>query len=209
MGRSFYGNDEDLTTKPGVNKEISTELQKKETPNGNVSFIEGMGVRSTPLLETQFNNIRSFFHEKLNIAEAEIGTQISAASNELRTFWDKGNSLIKDDRSKFLDVSIATVVAAAIVGRRPAPVRWLVIPAVLALTFRYTMPLTYEVSKERMLSWQKEQFPDFYSQQESLLQSSGDVILEIRKLQESMKLDLQETIHNTRKVLAESWNDDE
>lgn len=209
MGRSFYGNEGELTTKPGVNTEISKELEKKEGAHGNVSFVEGMGVRTTPYLEKQFNSIRNYFHEKLNIAEAELQTQVSAASNEFNYYWARANGLIKDDKSRFLDISMATVLAAALVGRRAAPLRWTIIPAALVVTFKYRMPNTYYELKENLLAWEKSNFPDAYKQQQEIAASSGDLVKELRRLSELAKLDLQASIHNTRKVLVESWNDDE
>lgn len=208
MGRSFYGDDEFVETKPGYKSEISKALKEKESLHGNISFVEGMGIRSTPYLESVVNQCKTFLLEKFSIANAELGTQVSAARNELRSLTNKAQDLIQEP-DRLLDVTIPTIVSAIMVNNRAAPLRILFPITVSAAAFRIAMPKTYEAAKNEVLEWESKNYPETFKQQQELLKSAQELAEQFCKARDQSKLDLQRSVHNARVYLTELWRDDE
>ncbi|XBA48871.1 hypothetical protein SBP28_003396 [Candidozyma auris] len=208
MARSFYGDDEFVETKPGYKSEISKSLKEKESLHGNISFVEGMGVRTTPYLEKLVNRSKTYLEDKFSIYGAEVGTQISAARNEVKAFATKANDLIKEP-DMLMEVTFPTLVSAIMVNNRAAPLRILFPITVSAAAFRIAMPKTYEASRDKVLEWEKETYPDTYKQQQDLVQSGRELWEQFRQVREQSKLDLQQHVHNARVYLTEVLKDED
>ncbi|SGZ56932.1 CIC11C00000003699 [Sungouiella intermedia] len=206
--RSFYEDEELITTKPGYNSEISKELKEKESAHGNISFIEGMGVRTTPYLEKHFNNLRSYLHDKFSIAAAELGTQRTAVANEWSTFKNKVDEVILEPViPDCVNVIFPVLITSVAVGRRSLPVRFLATSAAFGLSVKYYMPRTYGAAKSKLLLWEKENYPDLWKKQQEIGEQTRDLIAETNNLRAQLKQDLQKQIHEARLWVAKLLED--
>lgn len=206
--RSFYGDEELITTKPGYNAEITSELQEKESAHGNISFIQGMGVRTTPYLEKHFNNLRLYVHDKLSIVNAELGTQKTAVANEWATFKSKVDEIIVEPViPDCVNVIFPTLIASIVVSRRSLPIRFLATSTVFGVSVKYYMPRTYEKSKSKILGWEKESYPEIWKQQEEFGGQMRDLVGEFEKYKAQLKQDLQKQIHEARLWVAKLLED--
>lgn len=209
MGRSFYEDDELITTKPGYNAEITPELKQKESSHGNIAFIEGMGVRTTPFLEKHFNSLRLMLHDKLAVVNAELGTQSTALANEWNTLRGKFQGLVKEPfLPGVVDVVFPALVGSILVHKRALPIRFLVPTLFAGVAFRYNMPRTYEVTKSKILDWEQTNFPQAYTQQNELAATACEYNREALILAEQAKIDLQRQVHEARKFVVQLLGDD-
>lgn len=207
--RSFYEDDELITTKPGYNAEITKDLQEKESSHGNISFVEGMGVRTTPYLEKHFNSVRQYLHEKVSIASAELGTQKTALANEYATFKSKVDEIILEPViPDCVNVIFPVLVASIVVNRRSLPLRFLATSAVFGLSVKYYMPRTYGAAKSKVVLWEKENLPDLWQQQIEAEKSAKDFAAGVTEYSELLKIDLQRQIHEARLWVAKLLQDE-
>ncbi|PSK38597.1 hypothetical protein C7M61_002532 [Candidozyma pseudohaemuli] len=207
MGRSFYGDDEFVDAKPGYKGEISDALKEKESLHGNISFVEGMGIRSTPYLESIMNKTKTFIQDKFSIANAELGTQLSAFRNEFTNYMDEILSFTRDESE--LGVTIPTLVSAIVVNKKSAPLRIFFPLAVSAVSFRLAMPKTYGAVSDKVSRWEQEKYPDAYKQQQDLSRSARELAEQFRVVREQAKLDLQKNVHDARVYVTDLLKDDE
>lgn len=207
MGRSFYGDDEFVDTKPGYKGEISEALKEKESLHGNISFVEGMGIRSTPNLESIVNLTKTFIQDKFSIANAEVGTQISAFRNEFTYYMDQVATFTREEY--FLGVTIPTLISAIVVNKKSAPVRIFFPLAVSAVSFRLAMPKAYGAVRDKVSRWEQEKYPDAYKQQQDLSRSARELAEQFRVAREQAKLDLQKNVHDARVYVTDLLKDDE
>lgn len=206
--RSFYGDEELITTKPGYNAEITKELQEKESSHGNISFIQGMGVRTTPYSEKHFNNLRLYAHDKWSILAAELGTQKTAVANEWSTIKNKVGEVIVDPViPDCVNVIFPTLIASVAVGRRSLPIRFLATSAVFGVSVKYYMPRTYANTKSKLLLWEKETYPEFWKQQQEFGEQARDLVADFEKYRAQLKQDLQKQIHEARLWVAKLLED--
>lgn len=207
--RSFYGNDELITTQPGYNAEITKELQEKESSHGNISFVEGMGVRTTPYFEKHFNNLRLFIHSKWAVASAELGTQKTALANEWNNFKSKLDEIILEPIiPDCVNVVFPMLVASIAVSRRSLPVRFVATSAVFGLSVKYYMPRTYQATKSKILLWEKESYPDLWQKQKEVGEAVRGLAADVNKLRELLRLDLQRQVHDARVWVAKILDDE-
>ncbi|KAF5210252.1 putative MICOS subunit [Clavispora lusitaniae] len=208
--RFFYEDEELITTTPGYNTEISSELKEKESVHGNIALVDGMGVRSTPYLEKHFNKLRLLAHEKLSIASAEIGTQKSALANEWAIVKSKVNDVVVEPVvPRLMDVLFPVLVVSVFVSRRSFPVRFLSTAAVGGFTFKHNMPQTYENIKSRFLTWEYENFPEAAKQQNDKFASLDVMASDVTKYTSQAKSDLQAQIHDARKWVVSALSDED
>lgn len=207
--RSFYEDEELVTTKPGFNAEINSELKEKESAHGNISFIDGMGVRTTPYLEQHFNALRLYVHDKLSVVGAELATQKSALNNEYNYLKSKVDEVVVDPvLPDIMNVVFPLLVTSVLVSRRSLPVRFAVSTFVAGASVKYYMPRTYEATKSKLLAWEQHNLPEVYNQQTELSATFADYIKEASKLSEQAHQDLLQQVHVARKWVQEVFDDE-
>ncbi|KAF8000723.1 hypothetical protein HF325_004512 [Metschnikowia pulcherrima] len=171
--RSFYEDDELVTTKPGMNAEIQPELREKESSHGNISFVDGMGVRTTPYLERHSNALREFIRNNTRVILAELGTQQTALRNEWLNLKAKIDETILDPVFPGIVSLLFPVLATNVfVARRALP---------------YNMPLTYLAAKGKLLAWEKQNLPEFYQQRHELVTAANVWVDDARVLRAQAK----------------------
>ncbi|KAM9939706.1 hypothetical protein OXX80_000816 [Metschnikowia pulcherrima] len=207
--RSFYEDDELVTTKPGMNAEIQPELREKESSHGNISFVDGMGVRTTPYLERHSNALREFIRNNTRVILAELGTQQTALRNEWSNLKAKIDETILDPIFPGIVSLLFPVLATNVfVARRALPVRFLASSVVFGVSLKYNMPLTYLAAKGKLLAWEKQSLPEFYQQRHELVTAANVWVDDARVLRAQAKADLQSSIHNARLALIKAWDDE-
>lgn len=207
--RLFYEDDEFVTTKPGVNAEIKPELAQKEGAHGNIRFIDGMGVRSTPFLERHANTARQFLHHHLSIIGAELATQKTALSNEWANLTKKVDEVVVDPVFPNVVSFVFPILAVNVFFARLAlPTRFLIGVFTTGVSLEVNMPRTYKQISHIVLDFEKEHFPKAFEQQKETAQSFQQVLKQAETFGQQAKLDLQQLIHNARKYVIEALKDD-
>lgn len=168
--RTFYEDDQLIINKPGYNTEIQDTLKEQESAHGNISFIHGMGVRTTPYLEQYVNKFRLYLHDKLAVYEAELGTQKTAFINEVNSIARSIEATIKEPvLPGLIYILTATLTGSILVNRRSLPIRFITPLVFGAGATSYFMPSTYETISDKYSKYEKEQFPEFHQQKHELL----------------------------------------
>lgn len=207
--RSFYKDEEDVVTKPGVNAEIRLDLKEAESAHGNITFVEGMGVRTTPYLEKYANNLRHFVHGNLHVLEAELATQKTALCNEWQILKHKVDRLVVDPVfPNVVDFVLPILVTNLAVSRRAFPLRFLASSVATGVSLKFAMPKTYAVVKGDLLSIEKDSFPEFRHQRIIILDSLKGYMAEALQMGQQSKLDLQRQIHDARQYVVKFLSDE-
>lgn len=208
MGRSFYEDEELITTKPGFNTEINAELKEKESSHGNISFVEGMGVRSTPYLEKYAEKFRLALHENLSVISAELGTQKTALLNEYANLQQKVDEIVKDPVvPQLVNIVGPILLTSVIVSRRSLPVRFLATSLVGGACIKYYMPRTYDELKQRLIVLEREQIPELHKKRLETMKNIQVYKMDAEKYGEHARKDLERQIHHARKWLERVMKD--
>ncbi|ODV77928.1 uncharacterized protein CANTADRAFT_23045 [Suhomyces tanzawaensis NRRL Y-17324] len=204
MARSFYEDDELVINKPGYNVEISLELKEQESLHGPISFIQGMGIRSTPYLESWVNKARLFVHSKAAIYEAELGTQKSAFLNEVDTLKSEVKATIKEPvLPGLIYILTATLTGSILVGRKSLPLRF-VSPVVFAsVSTSYFMPNTWESLTNKYLHFEHQKAPELTEKRHQVVSAYQSTKQDVDRGVQSAKAELQRGVR-----LARLWLDE-
>lgn len=199
MGRSFYEDDANVITKPGENVEISDSLKEKESNHGNITYIQGMTIRTTPILEKYSNSLRLWLSDKLSIYTAEFDTQISSFRNEVNSINHEINSTIKEPvLPALIYIVTATLTGSILASKRSFPVRFLS-PIVFGTgATAYFAPKTFDTITSKYESYEQKQFPQFNKQKHELLDEYNKFKSQSEQSITQAKMDLQNSIHDAR-----------
>lgn len=205
--RDFYVDDELIITKPGINTEISSELKEQEGSHGNVSFIQGMSIRTTPILENYANQVRLFLHDKFSLYSAELGTQKSAIVNEYRSIANQVQLTVKEPvLPNLIYILTATLSGSILVSRRALPLRFITPVIFGGAATSYFMPNTFETISQKIQSYEKDVAPEVYQAQNDFISKIGEVRKEAEKGSDNLQGQLTETVHDVRVSLIKLIN---
>lgn len=208
MARHFYADDETTVTKPGFNDKISDKLKEQEGPHGNISFIEGMGVRTVPILEKYSNRARLFLHDKLQIYLAELGTQTSALANEWQLLKGHVNSIITEPvLPGLIYILTASLTGSILVNRRSLPLRFITPLAFGGVAFKYALPQLYLNTKAKLEAAEKDNFPEVYQQQVELKQQAQQLSNQADAALEDANVQLQSFVHRAKAVIVDLFEE--
>lgn len=210
MGRSFYENDGELVvSKPGApTTEISNELKKQESVHGDISFVDGMVVRTTPYLEKYMNKLRLLAHDKLALVETELSTAKSATTNELNLVAREVEDVIKEPvLPNLIYILTLTLTGSIIVRNRSLPVRFAVPTAFAAASTAQFMPKTYDTLVGKYDAWEKKTLPEVNEQRAELWRAYYAHKRLAKEYVADAQVDLQRQVHNAR-VYAEKLLDE-
>lgn len=206
--RSFYEDDELIITKPGYNAEMSLELKEQESAHGNISFVEGMGIRTTPYFEGYFNTMRLYVHNNLSVLSAELETQKSALANEWTCLRNKMDDIIVDPViPDCVNVVFPVLVASVLVGRRSLPVRFLTTSVVFGLSVKYYMPNTYSATNRKLSQWGETNYPELWGNYQEICKTVDDLAVDLKKSGQDLKIELQKQIHEARLWIAKALDE--
>jgi organizing structure protein 2 len=208
--RHFYEDDAFVVTKPGVNSEITSELEQKETNHGNISYVKGMTVRSTPYLEEYSNKLRLWLYDRLSVYEAELGTQKSSFCNEVKTVQNGINSTIADPvLPNLIYILTATLSGSVLVGRRGFVLRSLTPLAFGTAATAYFAPNTFNNITSNYEAWELQKFPEFNQQKhEIIIKNYNYCKSTFNNSISTANAQLQSSIHDSRVKLAEIFKKD-
>lgn len=208
--RSFYEDDQLIINKPGFNTEIQDSLKEQESSHGNISFIHGMGVRTTPYLEQYINKFRLYSHDKLAIYEAELGTQKTAFVNEMNSIFRSVESTIREPvLPGLIYILTATLTGSIMVNKRSLPVRFAAPLVFGAGATSYFMPYTFETLTDKYSKFERETFPELHQQkQELLIENYEKFSREFCKGINQANGVLHETVHDVRTKLVDLLGDE-
>lgn len=208
MGRSFYEDEELITTTPGFNTEINAELKEKESSHGNISFVEGMGVRSTPYLEKYAEQLRLALHENLSVLSAEFGTQRTALLNEYANLQLKVDEIVKEPVvPQLVNIVGPILLTSVVVSRRSLPMRFVATSFVGGACLKYYMPATYNEMKKRLIVLEKENLPELQKKRLETIRHLQVYKKDAEKFGDRTQKDLERQIHHARKWLERVMRD--
>lgn len=203
LKRSFYEDDVLVLTKPGYNAEISASLKQKESSHGNVSFVDGMGIRSTPYLESHLNRLRVALYDKLSLYAAEIGTQITAVSSETKSIANSVHDTIKEPLlPSTIYILTATLASSIFASKKSWPIRFAAPLTVGVASTAYFMPRTYGTLKSKYNATEKEYFPRLHQQKQDQIVSTYNFFKdELILLSSQTQKAVFRGVHDTRMTL--------
>ncbi|KAL1581345.1 hypothetical protein MEM_01146 [Candida albicans L26] len=204
--RSFYEDDEYIINKPGTTTAITPELAEQESVHGQATFIDGMVIRSTPILEKYANSIRHYLHDKLSIWTAELNTQTSAFKNELTTIKSEINSLIYEPvLPNLIYILTLTLTGSIFVRQRNIGIRFITPILFGGLSLKYFMPRTFEAISEKYDNVEKENLPQLYEQRQELQRTLKNWGNDVDQGLEQAQVGVYQAVHDFRKLVKEKW----
>ena len=208
MARSFYENDERIVTKPGYNAEINEQLKEQEGSHGIVGFVNGMEVRTFPILEKYAHKARVVLHDNLSYYGAELSTQLSSVSNELRNLSDEIKSVIKEPvLPAGIFVLTSALTGSILVNRRMLPIRFFTPIVFGGVAYKYFMPHSYIATADKITAYEQLHFPELYEKHIELTNKVQSERKNINGQTEEAKAQLQNSIHNMREFLINFFSE--
>ncbi|CAX45459.1 conserved hypothetical protein [Candida dubliniensis CD36] len=204
--RSFYEDDEYIINKPGTITAITPELAEQESIHGQATFINGMVIRSTPILEKYANSIRHYLHNKLSIWTAELNTQTSAFKNELTTINSEINSLIYEPiLPNLIYILTMTLTGSIFVRQRNIVIRFITPIMFGGLSLKYFMPNTFKAIIGKYDNVEKENLPQLYEQRQELTKNLKQLKNDMDQGLENAQVGVYQAVHDFRKLVKEKW----
>ena len=208
MGRAFYEDDKLVSTTPGLNVEMSPVLKEQKSAHGNISFLNGMGVRSAPYLEKYAEKLRLVLHERLSVASAEIDTQKSALVNEFANLKQIVTDIVQEPVvPQLINVVGPVLLTSVVVAHRSLPVRFVATTFVGGACVKYYMPRTYAEAKTQLLLTEKMHFQQSQRVRADVLAQLDAFQSDARAFGNRAENDLQRQIHQARKWLERVFED--
>lgn len=208
--RSFYADDEETITTPGLNTQIPDELKSQESSHGNISFIEGMSIRTIPKFETQLNKLRVSLYDNLNIGTAELNTQLSAISNEFNIIKNEYNSIINEPiLPNLIYILTASLTGSILVNRRLLPIRFITPVIFGGVAFNYFMPKSFNNAENKFINFEQKNYPDLYKQQLQFRENMESYKKQFKNELSDAELNLQKNIHISKNYISDLLSDEE
>lgn len=209
--RKFYQDLEDELVVPGTNSTISKQLLQKETPNesknSEVSFVDGMTIRSSEVIEQNLNNLRKWTIDHLDYYFYEYQTAKSSFKNELLAISSKYHAIVVEPvLPNLIYILTGALSGSVLVNRRALPVRFFT-PLVFGTTlYAYLMPQSFNNTREHLWRHEKENFPQVAQQHiQFLISLEENKQLANKKLEESNTC-LISKVHSARKYIMDILN---
>ncbi|CAK9436184.1 uncharacterized protein LODBEIA_P07420 [Lodderomyces beijingensis] len=208
--RSFYENDTPVIPKPGTTQPISRQLEEEDSPHGQVSFVNGMIIRTTPQIETWMQAMRTSFNRNFQIWEAELATQKSAFSNELTHLQNDFDAVVTEPiLPRGLYILTVALTGSIMARNSNIVVRFMAPVAFGAGALRYFMPQTFHNVGARYDAWEKANAPHVYAKRMYFIKDMKDVMTgfddEVVKFNDSVIL----TVHDWRSAFKQYWDEDQ
>lgn len=205
--RLFYEDDEQVINKPGTVTEITKNLKEQESSHGNISFVEGMGIRSTSFLEEKFRCLRKELYDKLSVCESELGTQKSSLLNEYNTLRNHVEEVISEPvLPNLIYILTSTLTGSILVNRRALPLRFATPLLFGGASLWYFMPKTYDNLAQKYCKFEEEKFPEFHKQKHEVLYNSyAEYKSKTKELTEETNSSIQKSVHNLRVFLKDTF----
>lgn len=205
--RSFYEDDDYIVNKPGTITAITSELAEKESTHGNVKFIDGMIIRTTPILEKYSNLLRNLIYDKLSIFEAELNTQKSAFKNEINNLNYEINEIIKEPVLPNLIYILTLSLSGSIMVRnRNIMFRFLNPVLFGGVGLWYFMPLTFNQLGKKYNELELKYSPELNKQRIEFNKNLNIWGNELLNGIENAKGSVLQAVHDFRKTVKEKWD---
>lgn len=206
--RDFYVDDEVVINKPGVNTAITPELKEKEGLHGNVSFIEGMSIRTAPILEKYTGQARAWLHEKWLIYGSELSTQKSAFANEYNSIRNDISALIKEPvLPNLIYILTSTLTGSILVNRRSLPLRFLSPVVFGSVATSYFMPKTFASATGKLDRLEKDTVPEVHAAHQDLLKNYAQFKKDADAGVEELQVKLTSGVHDARIGILEYFDE--
>ncbi|ANZ75075.1 BA75_02244T0 [Komagataella pastoris] len=204
MPRSFYSDDEEVLPTPGRNEPIDPKLENSESPNlHNLTFLHGMAIRTSPLLEKYSSKARQLLLEKYTLIDAELATQKSALNNEWSITKEKYNSIVVEPLLPSVIGILTTVLATGVaVSKRGIVVRTFIPAFAGVFVYRQTMPLSYQNSVKFLVE-QEARVPEFHEARIEAVNQLHSLQADVSKATAEGNAALTRQIHSLRASIKE------
>lgn len=208
MVRKFYEDDELIINKPGTIDPITPKLQHQESIHGEgASIIDGMVIRTTPILEKYSNQVRQFLITKFNILEAELKTQRLASLNEWRYLKLGFNDLVEEPvLPNGIYILTAGLTGSILVRNRNIGLRFVTPLLFGGVATRYYMPGTFANLLKKYDELELENVPDLYTQRQDLIRQLIQWKHDAELLRVKFNDGVIEQVHDLRNKWKDVWN---
>ncbi|EMG49516.1 MIC26 MICOS subunit MIC26 [Candida maltosa Xu316] len=204
--RQFYEDDEYILNKPGTTTPIPSQLEAAESIHGNATFIDGMVIRTTPILETYANKLRHYIHDKVSLWGAELNTQKSAFNNEFKNLSYEIDSLIQEPVLPGL-IYILTIglTGSILVRKRNLLVRFITPVLFGGVALNWFMPRTASGVAMKYDELESKNLPELHIQREIVQRSVEEFKKEADRSLEDAEKSVVQAVHDFRKLVQEKW----
>lgn len=204
MARSFYEDDDQVVTTPGVNAPIPSDLKQEEALHGDFSYFKGMVIRTAPTFEKYTKQARTWLHDKLQILDAELETQRLSANNEWRNVKAEVADTIRDPLlPNGILILTATLTGSILVNRRLLPVRFAAPVLVGTAATAFFMPNTFHQLTAKYDAVEAAKAPEFHQQKQEFIHNNIDTLeLELSRGLRYANAALQLQVHEARMAVA-------
>lgn len=176
MARSFYENDSPIANKPGTTQPLTPQQAQDDKPHGDVSLIDGMVIRTTPLLEQWTSKIRHSFNTKFQILEAELGTQSLALRNEWSSIKQEYHSIVNEPiLPNGMYILTAFLTGSILARNRNIGVRFITPLLFGGVALDYFMPRTFANIVLRYEIAEKEKVPEWSKKRQETIKDLKDI----------------------------------
>ena len=210
MARSFYEDDDKVLTTPGVNTPMPSKLEEEEKLHGNHSFVQGMVVRTSPVIETYTKELRKWLHDKYAIYGAEWETQKSLFNNEWNNVKREVAQTVADPvLPNLIYILTAALTGSILVNRRLLPTRFIVPVITGGAATAYFMPNTFRNLDKKLDQFEAQVAPQFHQERERFVNE------DVKGFEDEFKRGiryangaLQMSIHDARLKVALLFSDE-
>ncbi|CAI5757122.1 unnamed protein product [Candida verbasci] len=206
--RTFYEDDELILNKPGIPlEETSSKLKQQESTHGDVEFVDGMVIRSTPILENYTSNFRKYLHDKFTIITAELGTQKSAIENEFNNLKSEYDQIVKEPiLPNLIYILTISLSGSILVRNRNIGLRFITPLLFGGVTMNYTMPNTFNNLVSSYEKFEHENIPELSKQKQELAVYYQQFRKEFYNQQINLNESILSSIHDLRKFINDKIN---
>lgn len=210
MARSFYEDDDKVLTTPGVNTPMPAKLEQEEQLHGDYSFVQGMVVRTSPVIETYTKELRKWLHDKYEIYGAEWETQKSLFNNEWNNVKREVLLTIADPvLPNLIYILTAALTGSIMVNRRLLPTRFFVPLITGGAATAYFMPNTFRNLEKKVDEVEAQVAPQFHQEREKFVKENiHGFENEFKRGIRYANGSLQMSIHDARMKVALLFLDD-
>ncbi|GME84539.1 unnamed protein product [Ambrosiozyma monospora] len=204
--RSFYTDDDEISSTPGLTSAISPELETKQVVqiDDNTKFVKGKLIKTFPQLEQFSNQWRKWLISKTDVATAEYDNLKSAVNNEISTVTNKTSELITEPvLPSTIYILTAALTGSILSNRRNIAVRFLA-PTVFGIaSFKYFMPHSFSNVGNWLYQLEGEYVPEVQKFQDDTTKSTNDLIAAAEQFQKETNDSLVSSVKETRQYIMD------
>lgn len=206
--RNFYEDDEVSSTTPGLNEQMSKELEKKESIqlSEDVSIFNGMTIRAPEFANKYLKDARLFLYKQLVLVENELSTTKTAINNEYADLKYQYHQMVEEPLlPNLIYILTGSLTGSIIVRNRLLPIRFITPLIFGTAVFALSMPKTFD-NTLTLLSQYEQKWPELYETHRLVNALTRDYYQQSIDYKTKLDNDLVYQVGKARKYLTDLVN---